>query len=362
MLTRMTFPRRLATAFLVVAITAGALFTVLIAGGSGMLEVDLYRLVYDGMAVVAIVTWLLLAAFRRDWLPSSRLLPAIGACLAVFAIATATSRNPRLSAEMLAYAFLLAELYLLLVALMRQPRLRAHFERLALVLCLLVCVLYLQQVLGAWKAWWGAVGHPTIPPLRPGYLGLTLGSPNPIATLVLVLGAFALAASRLRGRGGQAVSAVLLALVAVCTVITGSRGAWIGAGVALVTCGLVMVVTASAVRTRAVVFLRTRLGAGALVAGLAALVVASALAATSGRLTLEDGGTAKPATASLRCSESSPLVGVGPGVWQVLPPPDPPRSQTCTSRTPTTSFSRALAEFGLVEFSPAWWWWARSPH
>ena len=95
------------------------------------------------MAVVAIVSWLLVAAFRRDWLPSSRLVPAIAACLAAFAIATVTSRIPRLSAEMLAYAVLLAELYLLLVALMRRTRLRAHFERLALALCLLVCALYL---------------------------------------------------------------------------------------------------------------------------------------------------------------------------------------------------------------------------
>jgi hypothetical protein len=248
MLIRMTFAQRLATAFLVVAITAGAAFTVLLAGGSGALEVASIRLVYDGMAVVAIVPWLVLAAFRRDWLPSSRLFPAIAACLAVFAIATITSRNARLSAEMLAYAFLLAELYLLLVALMRGPRLRKHFERLAFVLCFLVCGLYLLQVLGAWQLWWEIVGHPTLPPLRPAYLGLSLGSPNPIATLVLMLGAFAFATGRRKGRNGRAVAAALLVLVAVTTVITGSRGAWLGAGVALLTCGGVVVATAPALR------------------------------------------------------------------------------------------------------------------
>ncbi len=90
----MTFARRLATAFLVVATTAGAAFIVLVAGGSGRLELDVVRLIYDAMAVVAIVSWLLIAAFRRDWLPSSRLLPAIAACLVVFAVATVTSRIP----------------------------------------------------------------------------------------------------------------------------------------------------------------------------------------------------------------------------------------------------------------------------
>ena len=62
-------------------------------------------------------------------------------CLTVFAISTVTSRNPRLSIEMLGYAVLLFEVYLLLVALMRRPALRLHFERLALLFCVVVCVL-----------------------------------------------------------------------------------------------------------------------------------------------------------------------------------------------------------------------------
>jgi hypothetical protein len=226
----MTFTQRFGTALLVVATTAGAMFTVLFAGGSGQLEAWPVRVIYDGMAVVATIPWLLLAAFRRDWQPSSRLAPAIAAILAAFASATITSRVPRFSAEMLGYAILLAELYLLLVVLMRGVRLRAHFERLALGLCLLMCVLYLLQVFQSWQLWWGVVGRLTIPPLRPAYLGLSLGSPNPIATVVLLLGTFALATLQLRGRGRWAVSAMLLVLVAVTTLITASRGAWLGAG------------------------------------------------------------------------------------------------------------------------------------
>ncbi len=350
MLVPMTLARRLATAFLVVATTAGAAFAVLVAGGSGTLEVIVFRLVYDVVAVVAIVSWLSLATFRRATLPSSRLLPAIVACLVVFTIATVTSRNPRLSAEMLAYAFLLAGLYLLLVTLMRDARLRTHLERLALVLCLVVCVLYLRQVLEAWQTWWEAVGHLTLPPLRPAYLGLSLGSPNPIATLVLLLGAFALAVARLRGRGARAVAAVLVALVAVTTVITGSRGAWIGAGAALVATGLVALVTAPSGRTKVVAFVRTRLGSAAVVAGLATVSTAGWLAASSGRLTLEDGGYRQAfASASLRMFESSPLVGVGPGVWQQL------RASFQDAAQPDLYIPHAhniylqtLAEFGLA--------------
>jgi O-antigen ligase len=346
----MTLTQRFGTALLVVATTVGATFTVLIAGGSGRLEVWPFRVIYDGMAVVAIIPWLLMAAFRRDWLPSSRLVPAIAAILAAFAIATITSRVPRDSAEMLGYAILLAELYLLLVVLMRGVRLRAHFEHLAGVLCLLVCVLYLLQVFQSWQLWWGVVGRLTIPPLRPAYLGLSLGSPNPIATVVLLLGAFALATLQLRGHGRLAMSALLLVLVAVTTLITGSRGAWLGAGAGMTICVLAIVFTAPADRSRVVTFLRTRLGVGAVVAGLVALVAAGVLAAGSGRLTLDDGGArASFAAASLRMFESSPLVGVGPGVWQVLR-----ASYAATWEADIyiphahNIYLQTLAEFGLV--------------
>ncbi len=346
----MTFAHRLATAFLVVAITAVALFTVLVAGGSGMLEIGLFRVTYDVAAVVAIVVWLFYATIRPAWLPSSRLTPAIIACLAAFTIATVTSRAPRLSIEMLAYAFLLAELYLLLVALMRRPSLRLHFERLAIVLVTLVGVLYLLQVFQAWLAWWGVVGRLTIPPLRPGYLGLSLGSPNPIATLVLLLGAFGLAIGRLEGRRGHVAAVVVVGLVAVVTLLSGSRGAWVGAGLGLAACTVAVLATNRLARTRAIALARTRAGAIAVVAGTAALAGAAVIAGISGRLTLDDSGYREAfASASLRMFQSSPLVGIGPGVWQVL------RASYENAGQPDLYIPHAhniylqtLAEFGLV--------------
>ena len=85
-------------------------------------------------------------------------------------------------------------------------------------------------------------------------------------------------------------------------------------------------------------------------AGLAALLVAGGLAAGSGRLTLDDGGYREAfATASLRMFESSPLAGVGPGVWQVL------RASYQTATQPDlyiphahNIYLQALAEFGLA--------------
>ncbi len=346
----MTRAQGLGRAFLVLATTAGALFTVLVAGGSGKLEVSLVRVVYDGMAVAVLVPWLLVAAFRRDWLPSSLLLPALLAVLAAFAISTITSRAPRLSAEMFGYAVLLAEGYLLLVIIMRRPRMRAHFERLAVVLCILVCVQYLLQVFQSWQALWTIAGHLTIPPLRPERPDLSLGSPNPIATFVLISGAFVLATGPVRGRGRWVASASLVALVAVTTLITGSRGAWLGGAAALGACGLAAALAVPAARTRATAFLRTRPRLAVLGLGLAALGVVGGVVVSSGRLTLNDGGAREAfASASLRMFQSSPVVGVGPGVWQVL------RASHETAMQPDQYIPHAhniylqtLAEFGVV--------------
>lgn len=304
---------------LVVGTTLGALFVVLIAGGSGSLESVGVRLVYDTVAALALVPWLAVATFRPGWLPSSRLWPAVVACLAAFAISTITSRAPRLSLEMLSYAVLLAELYLLLVVLMRRPRLRAHFARLALGLCVIVCVLYLLQVFQAWSEWWGLVGRLALPPLRPDYLGLSLGSPNPVATLALLLSAFVLGAARLRTRTERALGAMLVALVGVTTLITGSRGAWLGAAAALVVTGIVAFVWFPEARSRAAAVLRSRWAIAAAVALVVVAGGALVIAALSGRLTFGDAGLREAlAAVSLRMFQGSPITGFGPGTWQVF--------------------------------------------
>lgn len=343
-------PERLATLGLVAATTAAATFAVLIAGGSGSLESSQVRLAYDLMATLALVPWLVVAALRPAWWPSSRLWPAIVVCLAVFAVSAITSRVPRLSAEMVGYAVLLAELYLLLVALMRRPRLRAHFKRLALLLAVLVCALYLLEVVLAWRDWWGLVGRLATPPLRPGYLGLSLGSPNPVATLVLLLAAFALATAGRRGLVASVFDVLLVALIGVTTLITGSRGAWLGAAAGLVVTGGVALVAAPGSRRQAGKLVRSRWGAGVAAIAVPVALVAGVLAARSGRLTLDDAGYREAfAAASLRMFGSSPLTGLGPGTWQVF------RAANETASQPDlyiphahNIYWQALAEFGLL--------------
>lgn len=345
----MTLSRRLPTLLLVLATTAGATYTILIAAGSGSLDVPALRLVYDAMAAAALLPWLVISVVRPDWRPRSQLLPAIGLVIVVFAISSATSRVPRLSFEMLGYAVLLAEVYLLLVALMRRPLIRAHLARLALVMCVVVTTLYVIEVVNAWRIWWDLVGRIAIPPLRPAYLGLHL-SPNPLATVVLALGAFGLATSGFRGGPGRLVTAAVFLLVLAAVFISGSRGAWLGTALAIAAVVGAAVLVRPENRQQALVHLRSRSAVIALIVGAPVVLAGGALAAMSGRLSLDDGGFRDGFTrASLQMFQESPLTGVGPGTWGPLrasytPAPDLdlyiPHAHSVYVQT--------LAEFGLA--------------
>ncbi len=315
----MTFPRRLANVALVVFVTFGAAFAVLLYPGSGSLELVHIRLVYDGVAITILLLWLGLAAIRPDWRPSSRLAPAVVACLAAFAISTATSRFPRLSVEMLGYAVLIAELYLLLVAMMRHAVLQRQFENLAVVLCGLTCVLFLVQAVGEWQQWWSLIGRLALPPLRPNYIGLRYGSPNPVATVALMLGAFGVASIARRGRAALAPVLVLLLLVGAAVLVSGTRGAWLGAGAGLVVLAAAGIWAFEPLRGRMRALGGSRRGVVVAVVVVALVGGAAEVASLTGRL--NTGGAdlrTAFAAASLKMFGASPLVGVGPGTWQVL--------------------------------------------
>ena len=345
----MAAAQRLGTAFVTVAIWVVPLGVVLLLGGSGAFEFGLIRVTYDALAIVAILAWLGYALIHREWLPASRLWPGLVAILGAYVISSVVSRSPRLSLEMAAYAFLLVALYLLLVALMRRRLFRLQFERLALALAVIVSALYVLQVGRAWFDWWGVVGRVAIPPLRPGYLGLLI-NPNPLATVALGMGAFALATISWRGRSGKATALCLLVLVGIAVLLTGSRGAWLGMAVAVGVCGVLVLAMNSSARRWIITHTKTR--SGIAVAGLltVAFVIALLLAARSGRLTVDDNGyRASFAAASLRMFQSSPIAGVGPGLWPVLRG-EYTRGDEINAYLPHAHnvYLQSMAEFGIL--------------
>ena len=344
----MTSARRLVTALLIVVTTVGATFVVLVAGGSGTLELGGVRLVYIVAAAIALIPWLTFGVLQPAFRPRSRLFPALLLCLVVVTLCTVTSRVPRLSIEMLGYIVLLVEVYLLLVGFMLRPAIRQHFQRLALLLCLLISVFYLFQVGSAWQTWWGLVGHLAIPPLRPYYAGLTSG-PNPIATAVLTLGSFGLAASLLPRMAGRVTAAVVTALVLVVTLMTGSRGAWLGMSLGIVAVVAVGLLLEPDLRSTARRLARTRVTLAIVALGVPILVGGIVIAAVSGRLTVDDAYRTGYARASIAMFDSSPLTGVGPAVWPTLRAANTlPSDADLYIPHAHSIYFQTIAEFGLA--------------
>ena len=87
-------------------------------------------------------------------------------------------------------------------------------------------VAYLLQALTQWIAFWSVVG-PAVPPLRPGDVGLTVGTVNAVALYLELLVPLGLCLAWVRWRSARVV--VGYAIVAtVALIVTGSRGAWLG--------------------------------------------------------------------------------------------------------------------------------------
>lgn len=309
-----------------------------------------YRLAGDVTAAAVLLVWLILAVRDVTLLPSTRLMPAVVACLLAFGISTVASTNVRLSAEMLGYAVLLALLYLLLVRLMSDSFWRPRFGALVVVLMLVIGTVYIGVTLLSWVRWWELIGRITLPPLRPAYGGLAYGSPNIVAALLLTLGATASAVLGWSTRLRQFIAGALIVLVGSVVAVTGSRGAWLGAAVGVVTLASAWVLVASNRRRLTSVVLRVprrfRLG----FAFLLLLTGVAAFFALRSRLTLADYGLRQTFfEVSLGMFQSSPITGIGPGMWPV-------QRALFTSQTGVdfwnphaqSVYLQTVAEFGVV--------------
>ena len=149
-----------------VAILVLTLYLVLI-GGSwfGLYSSDLRS--FSVIAAAAVISvWLVVAWRQPEWRPRSVLLPAMAAALGSLVLSTLTSRFQRQSIEYLAYAVLLAALYLLLVRLLANPFFRARMSAAATTLCAIISLAYVWFVVSDWIRWWSLVGRVTVPPLR----------------------------------------------------------------------------------------------------------------------------------------------------------------------------------------------------
>ncbi|MCU0506225.1 MAG: O-antigen ligase family protein, partial [Chloroflexi bacterium] len=285
-------------------------------GWSGIYVVQL-RIASLVLVVGVLVAWGVIAAVRPAWRPRSAIWPALAVPLAVMGVTAALSRSPRISAEYLAWAVLLVALYLLLQRLLASDFFRPRVMGLAVLLCAVVGILYVLVCLSAWVGWWGLVGHLAVPPLRPGFAGLTWGNPSAVMTIAVLLLASAIGHLGFATNGRRLAVLLLTVLTLVVTLLSGSRAGWLALAAGLlvtVVAWLIVPANRAAVRglapsRRARVAIVGTAALGTMVA--VVLTPAVILRATAGGETVRVSYYAAAWTMGL----DSPAVGSGPGMW-----------------------------------------------
>jgi O-antigen ligase len=299
-----------------------------------------------GLQVAAFVTvggWLLACVVRPQWLPRGPLVLPVVAATAIFVLSGLLSQRLRLSVESVAQGVVMAALFLMLTRLCADTWFRNRIRVLVLAIPILVAGAYVVQVVASWIGWWGTVGSIVLlPPLRPDWAGLTFGSPNLVATVLLITGPLGVA---LVWQSKRRVAIASACLIVLAIFLTGSRSALIGlalAALAIVAVGLW--------RNRGRVDLRQRRVQVILVLA----VVAAAVLAPVLAFRFAQGGEALRLDlwrSALSVFAQHPLLGSGPGTWaQLKLGTNPAGAPNLLLPHAHDAFVETLAEVGLIGF------------
>jgi tetratricopeptide (TPR) repeat protein len=307
-------------------VVLGAVYLIYIGGAWWGIYSPHLRVATMLLAAFALALWAVIAWRNRAWRPKTAMWPAIIACLGSMAVSTAFSRAPRVSAEYLGYAIVLAALYLMLVRLFASVFFRERLATLATLLFALTAIAFLVRVGGYWAHWWDLLGRIALPPLRPGYEGLTYNNPSAALTMVALLAAPAAATLGTASKRGIASIAIILSTVAIVAVVSGSRAGWLALA-------LTVLLGAGAWSMRADSrpvlakqlgsLLRQRSGRVAMAVVSVAVLGALVLVAPAILPRLIAGGEPQRigyALAAVRIFEQSPVIGTGPGTWVIQRP------------------------------------------
>jgi O-antigen ligase/tetratricopeptide (TPR) repeat protein len=291
-----------------------------LASGAGMypfLWASRPRILTEVLVAILLLAWGVFAIARADLRPRTVLAGPASVAMLAFGASVAFSQRPRLSLEPALLGVTSALTFLALAAILRRPSARRLLATAFILVSGFVAVAYVVQVGVAWLRYWSLIGRLAMPPLRPAFVDLSTGSPNLVATLLLLLTPLAVVVA---WRRGSWIASALLAIVAlVALVLTGSRGAYIGGAA-----GAVVVLGAAVVELREhATEVRRRLRATGpawvvIVVGVGVGAVLAAVLAFQ-RLTLS--GADLRITywrSAIDLFRSSPIVGTGPGTWPQL--------------------------------------------
>jgi O-antigen ligase len=316
-------------------------------GSSNFLASPQARIVTQVVVLAAITVWALRGAGAALG-HSSLIVPATLVIVAIVLCGLFSAR-PGPAREALALLLVVLPGYLVVRSVVWEPAIGARLETLFAGAAVVTLVLYLALSIGQWVAWWSIVG-PSIPPLRPGDLGLTLGSSNTVAAAIELLAPTAALITWQR-RHSSWLTGTIIVLTLAALVMTGSRGAWLGAAAGVLVLGI------WGIRTRGLGALipAGRRQRGLLAAGLLVLAIPVGALAI-GRVLASDAGRVELWRAAWAIFTSAPILGGGPGSWPDLHAGQPISSPTyAVLYTPHSSLFQILAELGLVGLAAISW-------
>ncbi|HEX5466482.1 MAG TPA: O-antigen ligase family protein [Candidatus Limnocylindrales bacterium] len=213
-------------------VTAATLFEFFVAGGfAGIYSIGIST-VSTWLAVGGVTVTLVWFGLRPDAWRLPYLWPAAAAALGAMVISAALSDWPRFAWAVVIRAAGTAVIYVLLVHLLRHPALRPRIRFTVSVVVAAVAVAMLAQVVLGWVDYYQIVGLRGLPPVRPGWPSVTFGTPNIPAAFMLMPGILVVA--WLWSVRGWRSGVVGLLVGAAVIAVSGSRGALIGVGCALV--------------------------------------------------------------------------------------------------------------------------------
>ena len=295
------------------------LFYALAIGGGWLgMYVGAVRLLNLVIITIALVAWPIVAWRRPAWRPTTAIWPAFAAPLLAFGLSISFSDHARIGLDFLAYAVLLAALYLLLVRIMALPYARARIGGVVAAIVIVLGSAYVIWSVQLWIEWWGLVGELRMPPFRPALLGMTWGSPSVVMTVLVLMTSVAIGGLGLRTRGTRITAVALVALLVTAAIISGSRSGWLAISGTLVIVGALALVDSRgrelvkrAWGSRAV---RLALIPVAIVFGIVAVIFGPGMLARFGG---GDGGRLELWATALRMIEDAPVLGFGPGTWMI---------------------------------------------
>ena len=335
------------------ACAAAAAYIVTVGGGYPGIGSIQTVVLLQAFAVVILTGWLLIALWKPAWRPTSPLLLPILIACAAYALSSWLSQRPRLSLKLTIGGLGFALAYLFLARALREPWFRRRAGALFIVVVGVTAVAYVAEVVVLWwVGWWQLIGTVDIPPLRPYWAGLLLGTPNLVSAFLIIAGPLAILLLRERVRR-RAWVATFAALIVLALFLTGSRSAYLAAVVVLAATVLI----GGQASTR---WLRTKRARGVAptfrvllsLPALAAAALIALLPAIAHRLD-QGGDDLRIALwrSALDVFATYPITGGGPGTWPLL------KIAEVLPETPDHLFAHAhnmyaqlLAELGLVGF------------